>query len=251
MASHDNSGPSHDRRDHQRGAEFRIGSVLTRAFRAYRAGFVPFAAMTFIVALPNLLVLLPSAVPAVSVPIKSLIAITLDLYLNTIGQTIILFAALQELRGEQVGLGEAVQKTLSRFFPLVGVATLYWLGTLAGLVLLVVPGIFLAIMWTVAPAACAVEGIGPIDGLRRSARLTGGQRWKIFGIVALMMIVSIGGDQLIALFSRPAGTLAQASGAMIWAAVSGAYWNCAFAVIYIGLCAGDGTDAGQIAAVFD
>jgi hypothetical protein len=49
----------------------------------------------------------------------------------------------------------------------------------------------------------------------------------------------------------PDDPLAQAAASMIWTALSGAYWNCAFAIIYVDLRASDGTDEEQIAAVFD
>jgi hypothetical protein len=233
------------------GGQFRIDTVLIRSFRLYRAGFVPFTAVTLLAALPNLLVLLPSAAPAMGGASKSLIAIASDLYLNTIAQTVILFGALQRLRGDRLRLSEALHNTLARIFPLLGCATLYWLGLMGGLVLLVVPGIFCGIMWSVALAACALEGLGPIDSLRRSARLTAGRRWKVFAIVALLFVISIGVDQFMALVVLPDDALAKASGGMIWGAVSGAYWNCAFAMIYLELRASDPTDDGQIAAIFD
>ncbi len=212
---------------------------------------MPFAAVTLLAALPNLLVLLPSAAPAMGDATKSLIAIACDLYLNTIAQTMILFGALQLLRGDPVRLSEALHKTLARIVPLLGCATLYWLGFLGGLLLLVVAGIILGIMWSVALAACALERLGPIDSLRRSARLTAGRRWKVFAIVALLFVISVGIDQLMAVVVLPDDAVAQACGSIIWAAVSGAYWNCAFAMIYLELRASDPTDEGRIAAIFD
>jgi hypothetical protein len=234
------------------GGHFRVGSILYRAFPLYGANFVPFFAVTFVAAVPNLLVLLPFAGLGMSPPTKVLIAIEADLCLNTIGQAVILFGALQYLRGEPVLPGRALQRSLARVFPLLGLAILYSLGVLGGLLLLVVPGIVLAIMWAAALPACAVEGLGPIACMRRRARLTAGYRWKIFWIAALLIVVTVVVSEIIDLALRQAGVFVKASGSMIWAAAAGGYWNCVFAMIYHDLrVAKEGGDARQIAAIFD
>jgi len=234
------------------GGEFRIGTVIKRTFTVYGANVLPFVAVTFVAALPNLLVLLPSPESAVPDPTKTLIAVVLGVYLNSLAQAVILFGAFGSLRGEPIRLGEALHRTLARLFPILGFATLYSLGLFGGLMLAVVPGLILAVMWAVALPACAFEGLGPIDCLRRSARLAAGYRWKVFWLLALLTIVLVATGELVELALRPAGVYVKASASLIWAAVSGAYWNCAFVILYRDLrAAKEGADAEQIAAIFD
>jgi uncharacterized membrane protein len=61
---------------------------------------------------------------------------------------------------------------------------------MAGLVLLIVPGVILTVMWVAAGAACVVEGTGVSGAFRRSVELTRGYRWPIFGLfVALILFM--------------------------------------------------------------
>lgn len=51
---------------------------------------------------------------------------------------------------------------------------------LLGLVLLIVPGIILALVFSLTGYAVVEKGMGPISALKESARLTRGNRWKLF-----------------------------------------------------------------------
>jgi|CXWL01.1.fsa_nt_gi uncharacterized membrane protein len=51
---------------------------------------------------------------------------------------------------------------------------------LVGLVLLIVPGIIFALMFSMAGFLVVEKGMGPIEALKESARLTKGSRWKLF-----------------------------------------------------------------------
>jgi uncharacterized membrane protein len=67
-------------------------------------------------------------------------------------------------------------------------------GVVLGLVLLIVPGIILAIMWHFF-GYVIVENptIGPIDAMRRSAEITRGYRWQLFGLGVLLLLMNIAG----------------------------------------------------------
>ena len=137
------------------GGDFRIGSVVNRAWGILSANFLFFFAVTFIVALPNLLFLMGQTQPP-AFRWGLVIAVFAGLILNTIGQAIILFGAFQQLRGQSVQTGEALQRALARFLPLIGLAILYSLGIAIGFVLLVVPGFILLVRWAVVVPACIV-----------------------------------------------------------------------------------------------
>src|SRR6267142_7157090 len=167
--------------------DFRVGNVLSRSLAISAANFPFFFAVTFIIALPNLIFAGQQTQPP-SFQWSTVVAILLGVVLNTIGQAVILFGAFQQLRGQPLRAGEALQKGLARFFPILGVALLYGFGIAFAAILLVVPGLILATMWAVALPACVVEELRPAASLGRSNDLTKGYRWKIFGIMALLMI---------------------------------------------------------------
>jgi hypothetical protein len=235
------------------GRIFRIGHVLGRAFESLIANFVFFFSITLVVALPNLLELRPEVAETTLFQQGGyVIVFLLGLVLNTIGQAVILFGAFQRLRGQPLQVGDAVQKVLARFLPLLGLAILYSLGVGFGLALLAVPGLILIVMWIVVVPACVVEGLGPIESMRRSARLTEGHRWTIFGMMAVFFIAIAIVSGLISVLLMPAGNTVKVFGDTIWTAAWNAYWDCVVIMTYHDLrVAKEGIDIEQIASVFD
>ena len=234
----------------ERDAEFRIGNVLTRAWQILGPNFLLFFCVTFVVALPNLIFLLRDP----TTPNLTLIflSIFLTMVVNALGQAIILFQAFQYLRGRPVRIDAALQRALARFLPVVGAGLLYGLGIMFGLFLLVVPGLFLMTMWAVTVPVCVVEGLGPVASLTRSSQLTKGYRWKVFGILILLTIVSIVLNQLVTRLAAPLGIGVTALLTLIVTAAWATYWNSALIMIYHDLrVAKEGADTEQIASVFD
>ncbi len=234
-----------------RGSSFRVGRVLSGAWAVFAPNAAAFVCLTFIIALPNFIYLirdprLPGYFP------WFFAAVFLGLVLNTIGQAIILFASFQQMRGEPVRIGQALQRALARFFPLIGLGILFGLGIAFGMLLLLVPGFILMTMWLVAVPACVVEGAGPGASLTRSSELTKGHRWQIFGIILLLTIVNPVAAGLIGFVLSSAGLVVKALGNVIWTAVWTAFWNCTLIMIYHDLrVAKEGLNTQQIAAIFD
>lgn len=77
-------------------------------------------------------------------------------------------------------------------FPLVLlVVLLSALGVALGLILLVVPGIFLAVRWFVAAQTAVIERPGGAPAaLRRSSELVKGSWWRVLGIAVLLILVA-------------------------------------------------------------
>jgi len=164
------------------------------------------------------------------------------------------------MRGRHVSLSESLQVGLSRFFPIIGLAFLMsLLGMLAALAL-IFPAFIVFTMWFVAMPVCIVERLGPWASMQRSADLTKGHRWKIFGlwiliilIVAVVMIV-VGGiaGAAFAAGVRAIGGPIEIVFRLIWGALWGAFYAIMVVVTYHDLrVAKEGVDTYQIAAVFD
>jgi hypothetical protein len=66
-----------------------------------------------------------------------------------------------------------------------------WVAPGGGVILVILPSLALAMIWFVAPSVCVIERLGAVASLRRSAALTSGQRWKIFGLFLAMAIPGI------------------------------------------------------------
>jgi len=265
------------------GGDFRVGDVLSRAWRLFTGNLLFFLAVPFVIYLVTfvsalvfglLFVFAGIGTGSVGIVVVGVfLAVILILSLNLIGQGVLLLGAFQRLRGQTIRVGVAVQRVLNRFLPLVGlgilgslavgVTTAVCVAILSGIVsvaggwafvltpIFFVPTTILFVMWAVVVPACIVEEFGPIGSMSRSAELTKGFRWKIFGIIVLLGIVL-----LIAYALQLALTFAsQALGTVfsfVWSVLWIAYFSCTLIMMYHDLrVAKEGVDTEQIASIFD
>lgn len=175
---------------------FEIGRVISGTFAVIGRNFVPFSLLALLLGgLPNLLVSLgqiwfvgahqtfsPQVVAGWAAGVVVVIVAAFVL------QAAITHATVADLNGRRVVLGDSLQVGLRNCAPLIGLAFLMALGLALGFVLLIVPGIILAVMWSVAVPAKVVEKVGVIAALQRSRDLTRGRRWAIFGLFVIYLI---------------------------------------------------------------
>jgi len=76
----------------------------------------------------------------------------------------------------------SVRFAVARLAPLLWISLLFVLGVVAGLLALVIPGIFLAIAWSLAYPAALVEDVRGVAALKRSFQLVRGRWWPVFGV---------------------------------------------------------------------
>jgi len=172
--------------------------------------------------------------------------------LNAISEAVILYSAFQRLSGRPFQPGEAFQRALARFLPLVGLGLLVGLAVGIGFMLLIVPGVILLVMWAVGVPACVVEGLGATESLSRSSALTKGYRWPILGIMFVVGLVNWIGTIILTLALSAAGPVVLALVTLVWTAAWAVYWNCVLVMIYHDLrVAKEGLNTQQIASVFD
>jgi hypothetical protein len=166
-----------------------IGEMLTEAFGLYWRLPILFLAFAAIVVVPYELIVLAitGATPFAQGHLAFLPARGLavaDSFLVTPLISALHVQAIREVGdGGRPTFGATFRKSLPRL-PVVAVAAgvsgiLISLGSLA----FVIPGFLLALIWPVVAQAAALEGGGPIDGLRRSFDLTRGHRVHGFGLI--------------------------------------------------------------------
>jgi hypothetical protein len=83
------------------------------------------------------------------------------------------------------------------------------LGIGLGFLALIVPGVLLALRWSVVAQVAAVEHEGWIPSLGRSTALTRGHYWHIFGLLAITVLVN--GGLAFAAASLPVGSTSGAA----------------------------------------
>lgn len=98
-------------------------------------------------------------------------------------------AIAQAYLGEPTAWRSSLSYGLKHAPALLWVSLLYFLGIGLGIVLLILPGIWLYIAWAFATPALLVEGLRGRAALGRSFRLVKGRWWRTFAILALGFII--------------------------------------------------------------
>jgi MFS family permease len=236
------------------GGEFRIGGVISQATAVLSRNFLTFFVVTLVAGAPRALLIGDTShgfdADAAG---KLALGFFLSAVLSTLAQAIVLYGAFQDMRGRPVNLVDCLKIGLSRFFPIIGLAICMTIGLMIGFLLLFVPGLILAIMWFVATPACVVEQLGPLASMGRSSALTKGHRWKIFGMVVLVVIgAMIVGVIIGALLGLTGSPVLVTLGTLVWTGIWGAFYAIFAVVTYHDLrVAKEGIDVHQIASVFD
>jgi hypothetical protein len=92
--------------------------------------------------------------------------------------------------GQRADAGESLRYGLSRLIPLVAAYLAISIGVGLGLVALVVPGIFLAVKWSMTFPVIVAERAGAFQAMRRSWELTRGRWWRVCGALLVVVLIS-------------------------------------------------------------
>jgi glycerophosphoryl diester phosphodiesterase family protein/uncharacterized protein UPF0259 len=175
------------------------GELLDRTFALYKEHFVLFVG---IVALPHLISL---AVQLSRVSLRSqmglsaamgiaLWALLFWIVLLTVAaasQAATVVAVSQLHLGRPTSVSEAYSRVKSRIARVVLLTLLVGLGVGVGAVLLIIPGIIFAMMWSLSVPVMVLENRGIRDSMSRSAELTKGSRWRIFVVWIMFFVLSM------------------------------------------------------------
>ena len=162
------------------------GQVLGRAFEMLGRNPIGFGLLAvLLVALPNFLSVLldsqPAAPSAFPVGNEATGASTfLVLFLSFLFKAAVIAAGVRAGDTERPDVGAGMLVMARRMLPLIGVSVLSWIAIILGMVLLIVPGVILFCMFSVAVPATLVEETGEIESLSRRRLLTAGDKGMIF-----------------------------------------------------------------------
>lgn len=108
--------------------------------------------------------------------------------------------------------------TLGWWLRILGLTLLAGLGAFLGLLVLVLPGVWLLVRWSLAQPALVAEGGGAVRALGRSARLVDGRWWTLFGLHVVYGLVSFLAGLAVA-WAAPLAVLVNAALAGLWVAL--------------------------------
>lgn len=201
--------------------------------------------------------------------ILSYVGLTLALSLVTIllaciVQGALVRATLDAADARKATFGETAAFGIRVALPLIGVALIVGLSLLVGLVILVVPGVIIGVIWSVAAPALVAERLGVFTALGRSASLTKGARWRVFGLILILavlfwMISSVLGGVMISAYGFAGYASLAQQGMPLWFlainSVISSAWNTIWGVMLTSLYIElrdfkDGPGADKLADIF-
>jgi len=177
------------------------GELLDRTFSLYRSHFGLFLGLF---ALPHLFVLAYQCIgltfqsPNPQLPnlllnaVWSMGAGFLSLAASAASQAATVIAVSQVHLDRPAGVADSFSRVKGQILPVIGLSLLVGLAAGAACIALLVPGILLFVMWSLAVPAKILENRGALDSMSRSMDLTKGNRWRIFVIWLLFVLLGIG-----------------------------------------------------------
>jgi hypothetical protein len=179
-----------------------LGEILDRTFSLYRRYFLLFLGISGI---PQLLVLVASlAQGAVAksvglnlVMLLVLLIVAVFAYLFSQGGTIL--AVSQLYLGRPTSIAESLRRVWSEIGALFGVVMLNGLAVTGALLLLIIPGIYVACRLLVCVPAALIEQRGPRESLSRSFDLTRDNAGRAFVILVFSVVLTYAAQFLIGL----------------------------------------------------
>jgi len=174
---------------------FDMGRVVNRTFGVIGRNFAVFALLSLIVAgIPAALVNYFTEARAAGVTydarLGSGIAGLISFLASCVLQASLIHGTVSDLNGRRAVFGDCLATGMRFLLPVVGVSILTGLGVGAGLLLLIVPGVIMALAWCVNIPVVVVERTGITSTFARSANLTRGCRWPILGLVVAYGLVA-------------------------------------------------------------
>lgn len=106
------------------------------------------------------------------------------------GMVVGLVSDVQDGRRDS-SVGELMRSVVPVLWPLIGAGLLAALGIGGGMILLVVPGLYLVTIWAVIAPVIVLEQRKVFDAFGRSRQLVRGNGWPVFWVVAIGFLIAI------------------------------------------------------------
>jgi hypothetical protein len=184
-----------------------VGRVIDEVFAIYRANAAPLilSALAVFSAFGVLQALIEGAGGDVA-PLLAAAVNLVGVALYT-GFVVKLVEDIRDGRRD-FSVGELFGSAYASVGPLIVNGLLLGLGVIVGLVLVIVPGLYLLTIWAVCSPAVVAEGRSPIEAFGRSRDLVEGQGWPVFGALVVAILIQVVVGLVFAVVGAGAGDLA-------------------------------------------
>jgi hypothetical protein len=210
-------------------SELSIGEILTQTFNLYSRNFIqyliPFLAAGILTGLVTIAVTSAIVIPAAPVHPTSqqllawfptyMIATATSIFLsgivswiaNGITTGITIKFTSDMLESGQANLQTSFNFTLPRLLSLLAASIITGILVVLGFIALIVPGVILALMFSLVYPAIMLEGTGVLGSLSRSRVLVSNRWLKTFGLLLLLGIIVAIVNGVFVLIASPFGVV--------------------------------------------
>jgi hypothetical protein len=215
-----------------------VGAVIRRVFDVYVDQYpvlLPASAVVFVVTG------LVSALLVAAAPGLALVALLLSLIATTLftGMVVELVSDIQDGRRDH-SAGELLRAATPVLGQLILVGIVVGVGIVIGFVLIIIPGLILITIWSVAAPVVVLERPGVFASLSRSRELVRGNGWQVFGVIFVLFFLVLIVSAAIEVAADSAGTGAGIVARVIVGILTGPISALAAAVLYFDLRAASG-----------
>jgi hypothetical protein len=165
-----------------------LSGVLDEAWRMYKAYARHLLTIAFVIYLAAAVVaaLLALAGGTVGALLGSLVEIVAAFLLQAT-----LVKAVQDVRDGRVdmSIGETVRAATPYLGSVALASLLAGIAIVIGLILIIVPGLYLITIWAVIVPVIVIEGVGALDSFGRSHQLVRGRGWHVFATLVLVYVI--------------------------------------------------------------
>ena len=190
---------------------------------------------------------------AFSSPLSIVVLVVVPMVIYGLSTALIVCAAYDAKLGRPARIGQYFTIALARVVPVSLVSLVVGIIVGIGFMLLLVPGLYLAALFSVAIVVVVLESMW-FGALGRSIQLTKGYRWPILGALILLYLVVIGINLVLGLFSVALFSTSPILGIIVYSAfgaIGSALLSIGFVLIYARLREiKEGVSVDAIAEVF-
>jgi len=186
-------------------SQFEVGRVVRRVFDTVGKNFVSFVPLSLIFSIPGFIFafrgvlavylhihiqpwLNPKSVYGTLANLVGIFAISF--VFQKMLEASIAYGMMASLNGDKASFAECLAAGLRNAVLLTAIALITFVAILLGVAVLFVPGIVLAIMFSVVAPVQAMERTGIADTLKRSIELTYGHRVQIFALFVVYYVLA-------------------------------------------------------------
>jgi hypothetical protein len=235
--------------------KFNSGTILSQTFSVFFSNFAAFGLICLLILSPTLVVQAWMGIQQFNNPteisfLPFVVLILLGL-LTPIATGALSYGVFQQVRGKHASVSDCLTVGFKRLLPVLGVGILAGLIQGLGTLMCLVPGIIAATILAAAVPAAVIERPGVTGALSRSAELTKGYRWTVFGVIFGLAILQFIANMAIGVLAT-LSLYALLGGTAVSTIIFTGLQATAPTLIYYHLRkAKESIDVEEIAAVFD